>query len=335
MNPASTIEAHHYQRWKGELNQGRWTWLAIVVTGIRQAVKHAKTRVLLLTTGTIVLGSCGVQYLLSLMETLVGTSEAQGLYEFVQVVLGVDISGVARLEEFREILRLSMFFLMIKVEMLWVLLIVSRVGPGLIAKDLKSRALPIYFAKPVTPLTYLAGKWAVVACFIAMVTVVPNLLSVLVGTLITGNWWSAGQAVSMGLNLVLSGAVMCVVGGAIVLALSSLTSDHRYVTVAWLAVCLLPMFAQAIVNEELPQQSTTGWLGCMSLRDNILVLTEWLFGMRQAMEASSLPAEAFSNALVRPVKTEYAALVLGAWVAAAIAVSYWRVVRFARSAANL
>ena len=61
--------------------------------------------------------------------------------------------GNTHVEEFRELLWSSVYLLTIKIQLLWVVVVVAQVGPGLIAKDLKTRALPIYFAKPVTPIT--------------------------------------------------------------------------------------------------------------------------------------------------------------------------------------
>ena len=193
----------------------------------------------------------------------------------------------------------------------------------------------IYFAKPVTPLTYLCGKWAVAAAFIALVTVVPNLLTLGLGTMVAGGLHTWGQTLDLAMGVALSGVTLCMVGGAIILALSSLSSDHRYVTVAWLAVCLLPMTAQTIVNDLLPPESTTGWLGCLSLRDNVVTLTDWLFGVREAIEAARLPTEAFTRALVKPVSVPRATIVLAAWTVGGLLVSYRRVVSFSRSAANV
>lgn len=335
MSTTTATRSHRYQRWSGELDKGRSTWLAIVVTGIHLAFKQARTRTLVMSVALVTLGTCAVLYVLSLLETLVGTPEAHGVYDFLQAFLGVDVSGVSRIEELRGVLWGTLFLVMIKAEMFWVLIVVAQIGPGLIAKDLRFRALPIYFAKPLTPLTYVLGKWLVVAFFIALVTLIPNLGSLLLGSMMTGGLGTMGQLLNLGLDLLLSGLLACVVGGTVVLALSSLTSDHRYVTVAWLAVCLLPVFAQAIVDELLPGQSRAGLLGCISLRDDMVILTEWLFGLRDAWEASGLPTRAFGEALAKPIKPLYPALVLAGWTVVAALVCYRRVVRFSRSAANV
>lgn len=335
MTDTMTSNTHGYQRWSGELKKGRWTWLAIATMGVRMTLKQSKTRLLVMSSGFVMIGSCGIFYVISLLEALSGTDAAKGLYDFVQVFFGIDLSGAAKIEEFRELLWQSVYLLTIKFQLFWVLIVVARIGPGLIAKDLKTRALPIYFAKPVTPATYLIGKWLVIASFIAVVILIPNLLSLVFGTIITGGLETWSQTIGLGVDLFVSGAVVCLLGGAVILLLSSMTSDYRYVVVAWLAVCLIPMVAQKIIVETLPDDATTGWLGCISLRDNIVILTEWLLGIRSALEASSLPVEAFSKALARPVEPMYVLVVLFAWTAGAVLLCYRRVLKFSQSAANV
>jgi len=335
MTTAHTVQSCRYSRWDGQLSRSRWTWLMIVCIGVRLAAKRSRTRGLVIAGGLLVLGSCGMFYALSLLETLVGTSQARGLYDFIRVMLGVDVSGVARLEELRGLLWRCVFLLAVHIQMFWVVLMVAQAGPGVIANDLKARALPIYFAKPVTPLTYLVGKWMTVVVFIAMVTLIPNLASLLLGTWMTGGPGTWGEFLVLAGDLLVSGLGLCVVAGAIVIALSSLTSDRRYVTGAWLAICVLLVAAQAVVRDALPADSVRGFLGCISLKDNVLVLTEWLFGMREAWETAALPSEAFIRAPLSEGSPGCAAVVLAGWTVGALLLCYRQVVRFSRSAANV
>ena len=335
MTTASADRAHQYQRWQGTLGKSHWTWPAIVVSGINLSLRHAKTRVLVLTSGMPVLTAVGVFYVTSLLESVVGTEQARGLYDFVNALLHIDIRGISQLAAFRDVLWRTTFLMMARLQLIWVLIVVARVGPGLIANDLKARALPIYFSKPVTPATYLLGKWAVVASFVALVTLVPSLVAFALGIALTGGPGTWAQVVTLALDLTVSGTLVCVVSAAVILALSSITSDQRYVTVAWVAICLLPAFAQAIVNESLPADSRMGWLGCISLRDDIVIVTEHLLRIRQGLVATSLPAERFAEALGTPVDPAKAAVILGALTAAAIVFSWRRVVRFSRTAATV
>ena len=61
------------------MNKGRLTWLAIVVTGIRLALKEKKTRALVMTIALVVLGNCIILYVLSLLEVLAGTEQARAI----------------------------------------------------------------------------------------------------------------------------------------------------------------------------------------------------------------------------------------------------------------
>jgi ABC-type transport system involved in multi-copper enzyme maturation permease subunit len=335
MTTASTDRVHQYQRWQGTLGKTHWTWPAIVVSGINLSLRHSKTRILLLTSGMPALTAVGVFYITSLLESVVGTEEARGMYDFLNALLHIDIRGISQLAEFRDVLWRSTFLMMARLQMIWVLIVVARVGTGVIANDLKARALPIYFAKPVTPATYLLGKWAVVAFFVALVTLVPSHAAFALGIALTGGPGTWAQVFTLAVDLTASGALVCVVSAAVILALSSITSDQRYVTVAWVAICLLPAFAQAIISESLPADSRMGWLGCISLRDDIVIVIEYLLRIRQGLAATSMPAERFAQALGSPVDPSKAALVLGALTVAAIVFSWRRVVRFSRTAATV
>jgi len=335
MTAVVEAESHRYQRWHGALGSGRWTWRAIVTTAVRGAMKNARTRGLVGSGVILALFTCGMFYMLSILETLVGAKEAEPLFEFVRVMLGVDISSVSRLAEIRELLWRGVFFLTIKVQLILVAVVVSRVGPPLISGDLKARALPIYFARPVTPVTYLLGKWIAVAVFIAAAMLIPNLVALAAGTLVTGGLQTWQATADLGLDLLLSGLGVCVLAGTIILALSSMSSDHRYVTVGWLAVCVLLTFVQTVLDKALAVEDTKGILGCVSLRDNVLVLTDWLFGLRQAWAESGFPAQVYEHALVKAVNPSYAAAVVATWVIASVVVCHRRVLRFSRSAANV
>jgi len=328
----ATIQGYQYHRWRRAHRPARLIWPAIIRNEIKLALREAKTRTLIMTSGFLVLGACGMFYVIALLETIMDQESAKGALEFLKAVLGIDLTGL-EVREFRDALWRSSFLLMIKVQMVWVLIVVARVGAGLISRDLKARALPIYFAKPLTPLTYLLGKWGVIALFIALVMLVPNMAALGLGVALTGGPGSWGQVASMALGILVSGGVVCIVAGAVILALSSMSSDQRYVTVGWVAVCLLSIFAQKIVNESLPPESSNTWLRAISLRDNIVALSEKALGVRQALEVSSLPGDNLARVLSRPMEPSNA-VVLAALTLISLFVAYRRVVRFSRSAAT-
>ena len=327
---------HHYNRWQGRLRERSWVSLTICRAAIRQKLGNTRIQMMVMMGVLGFTGAyCMLFWVIAALEVVVGTDQAQQFYGIVQTFLKIDLHGVAQLGEYRELLWRTAYMMVFKVQLFYVLILVSLVGPSLVSNDIKVRALPIYFSKPITPATYLFGKWLAVATFIGSITLLPNILSLILGTVMIGGPGGWGPLFGLGFDLLWAGLATCLVGGMIVLACSSITADYRMATVAWLAVCLLLQVAQSIVNENVPAASTKGWLGCMSVGNNLMALTDWLMGVAASWRDTKLPEQAFNNALVRPVAIFNVGVVLAAWVAGAAVLSYRRVVRFSRSAANL
>lgn len=335
MNATAPSKPHVYRRWADRPARRRWAWPAIMMAGIRLVNKEKRTRGLLWTSLGFAGGSCGLFYALAQLEMVAGSSEAAGLYEFIRIALGVDLEGVSRLPEYRETLWRATFLFLLKVELFWAFIVAVFIGPGLIADDLKTRALPIYFARPVTPLTYLFGKWTVIGVYVGLTVLASNLLGLFFGVLVTGGLQTFPQTARLGSDLLLCGIGVTVFAGVLMLALSSMSLDKRYVTVGWLAVCVLPEITQSILFEALPRQATRGWLGSISLYGDITTLVEWKLGVREALQAMPLPQEALREALGRGGDPVYPACVLLAVGAASFWFCYRRVLRFSRSAASV
>ncbi|MEW6249905.1 MAG: hypothetical protein AB1716_04605 [Planctomycetota bacterium] len=332
---AGAVHSTRYQRWQRRLRAAGWTWPAMVAYGVKVALRNTQNILLLLPSLGFVVAAGALFYVLSLLEGLVGTPRAQGLYQFAQVFLRVDLTEVARLGEYRLQLWQGAFLLLIKVQLFYLLVMVGQLGPGLIANDLKTRALPIYFARPITPLTYLLGKWLTIGVFIALAMPLPNLAALGVGVLVAGAPGTWSQTLGLAGDLALGGAVVMLVGGFVILALSSITADRRFVLVGWLAVALLPHMAQQILYQHLQPGATTRLLGSLSLSNDVLLLTTWLFDLRRAWEATGLPPGVYQAALGREVQPLYPMLVLLGTAGLAAAICYRRVVRFSRAAANI
>jgi hypothetical protein len=332
---SATVHSPRYRRRDRQLSAARWTSLAIVVHGVRVALKDPRNVFLAFASLGLVLVAAVIFYVLALFEDLIGTRDAQGLYRLVQMLLRVDLSDVARTGVSRLPLWESLFLLMIKVELISLLIVIGQFGAGLIANDLKTNALPIYFARPITPPTYLLGKWLTIAGFIAMAMLVPNLLALVAGILVAGAPGSWDQTLRLAGYLTASGAGVMLVGGLAILALSSLTADKRVVIVGWLALALLPHFTQQVLYEHLDPQLTTGFLGSLSLSGDVLILTTWLFDLPHTWQATGLPPQAYAAVLGPAVQPLYPALVLLGMTALAAVICYRQVVRFSRAAANV
>jgi ABC-type transport system involved in multi-copper enzyme maturation permease subunit len=103
----------------------------------------------------------------------------------------------------------------------FVSLMASVIGAGLIADDMQSMAFTLYLSRPITQSDYLLAKAAILAPLVAMVTILPLLLTALVAALLSFfSWTIALQA--MGISIIVGG-LLTLFYTAVTLFLSSLT----------------------------------------------------------------------------------------------------------------
>ena len=113
------------------------------------------------------------------------------------------------------------------------------VGSGGVADDLRTRALPLYLVRPITPFDYFLGKWLVPVLALALHVLVPGLLLVLLAGAMrpSGETLSflAGQVDIVGV-LLLHFAVVAVTYSSLVVLVS--TWSRRRVTAIVLGAVL-------------------------------------------------------------------------------------------------
>jgi len=103
----------------------------------------------------------------------------------------------------------------------FVSLMAAVIGAGLIADDMQSMAFTLYMSRPITQTDYLLAKAAILAPLVAMVTILPLLLTALVAALLSRVSWAIAVE-AMGISLVIGG-LLTLFYTAVTLFLSSLT----------------------------------------------------------------------------------------------------------------
>jgi ABC-2 type transport system permease protein len=119
------------------------------------------------------------------------------------------------------------------------MLLVLLVGPELISQDLRFNAMPLYFSRPVRRLDYFAGKLGVVAVYLSAVTIVPVLLGYCLGVafsldpmVVRDTWRVLAGSLLFALIVVAS-------AGTLILAISSLSRNSRYVGALWIGIWII------------------------------------------------------------------------------------------------
>jgi len=147
------------------------------------------------------------------------------------------------------------------------------VGAGLIANDRRANALQIYLSRPLMRIEYIAGKLAVLMFCLAIITVVPALLLVVVQIAFAGGFGLLQANPQIVPAVLLSSTIRIVVISCAMLALSSLSKSTRYVAVLYTGVIF---FTEAMygVLTFITGSTAVAWV---SIPANLEQVTDVLF----------------------------------------------------------
>lgn len=132
-------------------------------------------------------------------------------------------------------------------------------GAGLIAADRRANALQIYLSKPLTRFEYIAGKMAVLAAFLLLVTWVPAVLLLLTQIAFSGSFTFFLDHLPLLPTITVFSVIQVAVVTSVMLALSSLSRSSRYVGVLYAG---LMFFSQAIyaILYAITRDSSLAWV---------------------------------------------------------------------------
>ena len=109
-------------------------------------------------------------------------------------------------------------------------------GPNLISQDLRYNALPLYFSRPLRRIDYFLGKLGVIVAFLGMVIIVPSLIAYVLGLLFSLDITILRDTFRCCWPASATDWSSSVSAGMLMLALSSLSRNSRYIALFWLAV---------------------------------------------------------------------------------------------------
>jgi len=203
------IHDQSYRHWHGTLKGHRLRWWVITRMGIRLILKR-KLSLIFLTIPYIAV-----------------------------VVFGVMMYIASNFPESESILKFDEFFYLLFLYITFTVyefLAVIFLGSGLITRDFKYNALPLYLAKPLTYIDYIAGKFGIIAFFILLTSWLPSFIIMVLNTIFLEKVFLSGA------NLLLIGrvTVYSVLGaslwGLLILALSALSRTRRNTIILFIGI---------------------------------------------------------------------------------------------------
>lgn len=106
-------------------------------------------------------------------------------------------------------------------------------GAGLIANDLRANALQIYLSKPLGRAEYIAGKFAVLAFFLLLVTWLPATMLLAIQVVFAGSLSFLTANLFLLPAILVSAGIEAIVLSLVMLALSSISKSARFVGIMY------------------------------------------------------------------------------------------------------
>jgi ABC-2 type transport system permease protein len=235
-----------YQHWNGKLAGHSWRWLTITRQGCRAQLKNR-------WAWYVLISALLPAFILSMFLMLWGLFEQKSslLTPILFFFQGLPEELRAGPRGFRSVFWTIAFNQFFEVQLFSSMIMVLLVGPELISQDLRFGAMPLYFSRPVRRIDYFAGKLGVIGAYLGVVTIVPVLLAFILGysfsldPLVIRDTWR----VLLG-SLAFS-VIVVVSAGTLMLAISSLSRNARYVGATWIGLWLVSGVASSVLDQTI------------------------------------------------------------------------------------
>jgi ABC-2 type transport system permease protein len=241
-----------YQHWSGQFSPQTWRWLAIARHGVRLGMQN---RVLRIVTLLAWLPAVAMGFILCMWGLVERKSP---LVEVFLQFLPFTPKMLADPMAYRSVVWTLSYELFMLTEVRFAMILVLIVGPSLISQDLRFNALPLYFSRPVRRIDYFLGKLGTVAYFMGMVLIVPSLVAYLLGLIFSLDMTIIRDTYRILLASIGYGVIMTLSISMLILALSALTRNSRFVALFWVCVWFVSFgAAQAVmlIDEEQRQNA--------------------------------------------------------------------------------
>lgn len=220
-----------YQHWSGQLAGHTWRWLAITRHGLRVALAGRAIRLVMFAA---MLPTLLLAFVLAMWGLLELKSD---LITAIMPMLGfLDPEILAGPLAFRVEIWTISYSYFLRIETWFAMVLILFVGPNLISQDLRYNALPLYFSRPLRRIDYIAGKLGVIVALLGAVIVLPSIAAYLLGIMFSLDITILRDTFRILVASVAYGLVLSLSAGLLILALSSLSRNSRYVALFWIGM---------------------------------------------------------------------------------------------------
>jgi ABC-2 type transport system permease protein len=148
-------------------------------------------------------------------------------------------------------------------------------GSGLIADDIRAKALQLYLSRPITRSQYIAGKAAILMAALAAVTWLPALLLLMLVPAFMGSMAFLTDNLSLVPSISAYAVIQITLSAFLILALSSLSNSRWFVAVMYAGIAF---FSHAVYGVIAGVGGTTSF-SWISIFGNVNQVGDVLFRM--------------------------------------------------------
>jgi ABC-2 type transport system permease protein len=338
-----------YRRWEGQLSGRFFRWWVIAKTGVNLTGQSKWLK------RFVVLAWLPLLYYVALFFavgqiTEITPAEANSsiLYGLFSFRFGNELADafVQDPAKFRlPIWSVLIHVLMRYIQVFSVMIVVAIVGPRLVSEDLRTRALSLYFSKPLTRLDYVVGKLGVVAFWVGSVTLAPALVLYGLSIAFSPNLATIGQTIAVVPSIFAFSLLLMVGCGAPMLALSSMAKNPRFLGFIWAGAWALSSITSIVIEETLfrteyrydeqtqnftSEKPEGDWSGLVSISTNFNTVSYALFDIQdRTRESTDLSPEmaGYVDELKYEHSAALSALLILVTAAGSLVIVTWRIGR--------
>jgi ABC-2 type transport system permease protein len=248
-----------YQHWQGQLSGHSWRSFSIARQGVRAHFKNRWTRMVILLAWGPALALAGGLIFWGLIEQK--SSLVAPILQMMSDLPEIQINP----QNYRSAVWTISYQVFFKFEIFFSMILVLLVGPALISQDLRFNSLPLYFSRPLRRVDYFVGKLGVIAFFLGAVAIVPALLAYLLGVGFSLDFKVLPDTFSILAASLAFGCIVVASAGTLMLAISSLTRNSRYVGAIWFGFWVITYVLAGI----LPGVVRQDWCPLVSYTENL------------------------------------------------------------------
>jgi ABC-type transport system involved in multi-copper enzyme maturation permease subunit len=231
-----------YRMWEGVRESPFTRWMVITQAGIRLSWRIMWLRRVVFLAFSPVIFFALIVYLFesglenqSWIQLVTANGMATVLPEIDRLTSMVD-NGASEAELRHAMWSILLYNYFSIPQALGMITIVAVIAPKLISRDLRTRAILLYFSRPIATWEYIVGKMAIVWFYLLCITVLPSLLVYILGVSMAPDISVFFNTWDLPFRCLFAALLLIVPTTMVAVCFSSMTQESRFALFAWLAI---------------------------------------------------------------------------------------------------